>query len=126
MTILEKIKLFFAAKKVLNQIEGVNMKSGWKSTEFWINLVSIAATLYGALGGLIPPALGLKIAAILLIAYTVSRSLVKAAAAIAAITSTPKDDAIVAGIGKVLDAIKDKFPGVEKPPVEPKGQLGNV
>jgi hypothetical protein len=41
-------------------------------------------------------------------AYAIARSLTKAAEAIAKLTPNPKDDAIVAEVGKVLDAVASK------------------
>ena len=58
--------------------------------------------------GFLPAALTAKIAAFSVAAYTIARSLTKAAEAIAKLTPSPKDDAVVAEVGKVLDAVAPK------------------
>lgn len=56
----------------------MNIKSGWKSSEFWFSLAAQAGVLWGAVQGLVPP----KVAAIVSVAgaalYTVARTILKA------------------------------------------------
>jgi hypothetical protein len=69
-----------------------------------LNIIAI----YGSVQGFLPAALTAKIAVFSVAAYAIARSLTKAAEAIAKLTPNPKDDAIVAEVGKVLDAVASK------------------
>lgn len=109
MNIIQKVRAVLAVRKAVTKIGEVRMKNGITSTEFWLNLVTIAGTLYGALQGFIPQAMAAKVIAVLVIGYTLARSLVKAAEIVVKLTGTTKDDAFVAGASAVLDKIKEVF-----------------
>ncbi len=55
----------------------MDIKSGWKTSEFWGKVAAQAVTLWGAVGGFIPP----KYAAIIVVAaegiYTIARTVLK-------------------------------------------------
>jgi len=53
------------------------MKSGIKTTEFWMTVATQVGTLITALNGIIPPTLAIIISASATCAYTILRSLVK-------------------------------------------------
>lgn len=53
------------------------MKSGYKTTEFWITIITIANSIVSQYGQLIPPPWGLVVAAVIGSAYTISRGLAK-------------------------------------------------
>ena len=116
MNIIQKVRALLAVRKAFSKIQEAAMKSGWKSTEFWLNLVGIVASVWSAVGGFIPPALAVKIAAVLLIAYTLARTLVKVAEVVVKLTATNKDDIVVSGINQVLNKIEEVF----KPKIEEK------
>lgn len=95
MTIIEKIKLFFAAKKILNNVrtEAVKMnttngKPGWQTSEFYLNMATQIGVLWGAVAGFVPP----KWAALITIGgtavYTVARTIAKAVSDIQAAKAT--------------------------------------
>lgn len=69
-----------------------------------LNVVAI----YSAAQGFLPPALVAKISVASVAAYGIARALVKAGEAIAKITPSPKDDAIVAEAGALLDKVAPK------------------
>lgn len=106
---IKAIRALLTVKSCINKIEENKMKSGIQSSEFWLNLVTIAGTLWGSLNGFIPTELSMKVIAFLVTAYTVARSIVKTAEVVVKLTATTKDDAIVAGVGSVLDKIGDTF-----------------
>ena len=53
------------------------MKSGWKTTEFWITVFAAVSGLVSQYGGLIPPPWGLVVTSVVGAAYTISRGLAK-------------------------------------------------
>jgi hypothetical protein len=53
------------------------MKSGWKTTEFWLAVLTAAGTAVGALSGLIPAELAVKITTIISAVYATLRTLAK-------------------------------------------------
>ena len=87
------IKAFLTAKKEMGKI--MEKKQGWKTTEFWINAIIIAITLFAGVISFIPAALSAKIIAGLAAVYTIARTIVK-------LTPSSKDDEEIARIGAVL------------------------
>jgi hypothetical protein len=73
-----------------------------------LNIIAI----YGSVQGFLPADLTAKIAVFSVAAYAIARSLTKAAQAIARLTPSPKDDAVVAEVDAALDAVETK---VSKP-----------
>lgn len=76
-------------------------KPGWKTSEFWLNIVGIGATVISAVSGLVPAAAApwlITATAVATTVYTVARTIAKA-------TSTPVDDAF-------LDALTAKLKGL--------------
>lgn len=59
MGIIDKIKLAFRLKGVveteLKEIKTMDIKSGWKTTEFWGKVALQAAAIWTAVGGFVPP-----------------------------------------------------------------------
>lgn len=53
------------------------MKSGWKTTEFWITLITACNGLVGQYSGFIPEPYGLIITSVVGAAYSISRGLAK-------------------------------------------------
>lgn len=59
MTLWKKVKLIFGLRKVVNQTikEATHMegtKPGYKTTEFWLNILTNIITIVGTLKGVIP------------------------------------------------------------------------
>lgn len=54
------------------------MKTGWKTTEFWITIFTVSNGFVGQYAELIPPPWGLVVSAVVGAAYTISRGLAKA------------------------------------------------
>lgn len=81
MNFIEKIKLLFKLNTVINseikEIKSMDIKSGWKTSEFWGKVAAQAATIWAAVGGFVPP----KYAAVIVVAaegiYTIARTLLK-------------------------------------------------
>jgi hypothetical protein len=103
------IRALLAVRKAASDLKEAKMKSGIQTTEFWLSLVSIVGTAYTALQGFIPPELSIKVIAILVVAYTLVRTLLKAAEIVVKFTKTDKDDKIVAGAEQVMDKIETTF-----------------
>lgn len=53
------------------------MKAGWRTTEFWISVLTTVASLVGGLSGSLPPRWGLAASTLAGAAYTVSRGIAK-------------------------------------------------
>lgn len=77
MNIIEKIKLLLLLKKSEKEIETMALKSGIKTSEFWLTVLTQIGVVVTGLSGIIDP----KIATILSVAsgalYTVLRTLAK-------------------------------------------------
>lgn len=81
MNLFEKIKLGFRLKAIVDnetkEIKAMDIKSGWKTTEFWGKVATQAAVIWSAVGGFVPP----KYAAIIVITaegiYTIARTALK-------------------------------------------------
>jgi hypothetical protein len=117
MSLWEKIKLLFAARKAAKEVSKMNLKSSFLSGEFWSHILVIVGLAEGALHGILPPAIAAKIGAVLVSAFAIYRTALKLAQIIAAMTKSTKDDEIVAKLSTIDDLIQGKFPGVV--PVEP-------
>lgn len=85
MTLFEKIKVLLALNNELKEIQRMDIKSGWKTSEFWFSLAAQAGVLWGAVQGFVPP----KVAAIVSVAgaalYTVARTILKAVSDVQAV-----------------------------------------
>ena len=71
------------------------MKSGLLTTEFWLTVITVAGTIYSAVNGFIPADLMVKITTIATGVYAIAR-------AIAKMTPSTKDDAILDKIDEVF------------------------
>ena len=87
MNIIEKIKLFFKIKSLIDYIKGnfnkgvtvmPTVKPGWQCTEFYVTVLSNIIAIVGALKGIIPAQTATIALVILNGIYTILRSLVKA------------------------------------------------
>ena len=54
------------------------MKSGWKTTEFWLTIFTSASSLVATYGGIIPSPYGMVISALVTAGDQISRGLAKA------------------------------------------------
>ncbi len=55
----------------------MDIKSGWKTTEFWGKIAAQAATIWAAVGGFVPPKYALIIVASAEGVYTIARTVLK-------------------------------------------------
>ena len=78
MNPIKKLKILLALNKAHREIS--MLKTGWKTTEFWMSVLSIVGGLGLQVGGLIPGNAGAIIAAVAGGAYQISRGLAKAGA----------------------------------------------
>lgn len=77
-TVWKNRKALKAASKSVDGIKEAYVKSGWKTTEFWLAVLSNVATVVPALGGMIPPEKAAMILAIVNGLYGIVRALTKA------------------------------------------------
>ena len=83
MNLFQKIKLLFQLKGIIEkdvkEIKTMDIKSGWKTTEFWGKVAAQAVAIWAAVGQFVPP----KYAAIIVVAaegvYTIARTGLKIA-----------------------------------------------
>lgn len=61
----------------IQEVGNVNVKTGWKTTEFWMAVLSGAGTVVGALTGVIPPQTAAYITAGISAAYGFVRAITK-------------------------------------------------
>lgn len=87
MGFVAKIKLLFKMKKPIGNLieEATNVKSGWKTTEFYLTILSNLITIAGALNGIIDPKTAAIVLAVLNGLYTTLRTIAKSGT-----TETPK------------------------------------
>ncbi len=81
MGIIDKIKLAFKLKNVvedeLKEIKTMDIKDGWKTSEFWGKVAMQAGSLWAAVGGFIPPKYAVIIVASAEMAYGAIRGILK-------------------------------------------------
>lgn len=97
-------KQISALLKIKKEVSSMSL-SELKTSEGRMTLVLNIISIWAAVQGFLPATLVVKVAAASIAVYAIARSLVKAGEAIAKITPSPKDDAIVAEVVKVLDAV---------------------
>ena len=95
MNIIQEIKLCFKIKKEVKRIKEGAMKSGWKTTEFWLTVIGSSVAIFSAVGGLIPADLSAKIIAGAVMVYTIARAIVK-------FTPSRKDDELLDKIEQIV------------------------
>ena len=80
MTIIDKIKVLFRIRKPAGDLlTGVSkVKDGWKTSEFWMTIVSQILAVVGALNGVIDAKTAATVVAVLNAIYAVLRTLAKA------------------------------------------------
>ncbi len=80
VTLWKNRKNIQAVSNEVKQVKEVYVKSGWKSSEFWLTALSVLATLSETFKGNIDPKWGAIISAGITLGYAVVRGLTKAAA----------------------------------------------
>lgn len=82
MNLFQKLRLLFKVKEPVEKLikEVSNVKDGYKTTEFWLTLLSTLTTIAGALNGVIDPKTAAIISAALTGVYNLVRGIVKAKA----------------------------------------------
>lgn len=67
MSIIDKIKLLFTLNRVISdeakEIKSMDLKSGWKTTEFWGKVAIQAAAIWASIGQFVPAKWGVAIVA---------------------------------------------------------------
>jgi len=81
------------AKKELGKL--MSQKDGWKTSEFWVNLIITLVTLFAGIMGMLPADIAAKVIMVLAAVYTISRTIAK-------LTPTKVDDDAIEKIGAVL------------------------
>ena len=94
MGLITNLKLLWKnrnAIKIVSQeakeIKEAYVKSGWKTSEFWVTVLSVATTLSETFKGNLDPKWGAVIAAVLSLGYAIVRGFTKAAASASASTT---------------------------------------
>lgn len=80
MNLIEQIKVLFRIRKPATDLlmEVKMVKSGWKTSEFWMTVVTQILAVVGALNGVIDPKTAATVVAALNAVYAVLRTLAKA------------------------------------------------
>lgn len=80
MTLIQKVKLALKLRRPINKMvtEVEQMKSGYKTTEFWLTVISNLITIAGALQGVIDAKTAAVMLAVLNGVYSVLRTVAKA------------------------------------------------
>ena len=102
MNIFQKIKALWKLKSEVGKMKMSEIKTSEGRLALLLNVIAI----YSAVQGFLPPDLVAKISVVSLAIYTAGRALVKAAEAIVKLTTSEKDDKVVAEVAAALDAVK--------------------
>jgi len=80
MSLIQKIKLLFAAAKPAQQVAGEIKKigAGWKSISFWVSLLGSLLALVGAVAGFVPASVSLIVTTVLTMFYNILRAVQQA------------------------------------------------
>lgn len=80
MNIIEQIKVLFRIRKPATDLlqEVKQVKSGWKTSEFWMTVVSQLLAVVGALSGVLDAKTAAIVVGALNAVYTVLRTIAKA------------------------------------------------
>jgi len=100
MNLIQKIKLYFKVRKEVKKLKEGAMKSGWKTTEFWLTVIGSGVAIFSAVGGLIPADLSAKIIAGAVMVYTIARAIVK-------FTPSRKDDELMDKVEQIISKQKN-------------------
>lgn len=76
MGIIDKIKLLFKVKGPVTEIvnEAKQIKSGWKTGEFWVTVLASIGALVAAIQGFIPATIALIISTAVTVLYNILRA----------------------------------------------------
>lgn len=89
------VKVLFKARSGYKKIRRTYMKEGWKTTEFFLTVLGVVATIWTSVQGMIPAELTVKIITVSIGLYTIARGIAK-------ITPTQKDDEIIKRIEEIF------------------------
>lgn len=99
MGILDKLKLLLVLRSTYSKVKEAVVKSGWKTSEFWLAIFTIVVNLWFSINGMLPAETVTWIISIVVLAYTVARAVVK-------FTPTLKDDELLAKFEAIVAARK--------------------
>ena len=88
VTLWKNRKKIQVVSSEVNQVKEVYVKSGFKSTEFWMTALTVLTTLSETFKGTIDPKWGAIISAALTLGYAVVRGFTKATASVGQTTTT--------------------------------------
>lgn len=82
MNIFQKIKIALLLKSFEENVEKEaftmnGVKPGWKTSEFWLNVMVQAGTIWGSVQGFVPPKYAAIVSAVGTAVYTIVRTLAK-------------------------------------------------
>jgi len=78
MSLWQKFKLLWSVVRLYGEVG--NVKAGWKTTEFWMTILTSLSAMVGQFEGAVPAPWGTILAAVVTAAYAIARALTKAAA----------------------------------------------
>jgi hypothetical protein len=96
MNIIQDIQLLIKLRAILQGVAKMNIKTGYKTTEFWVTILGNIAGVVLAIHGLIPAYIVAVLASSIPV-YVVARTIVK-------MTPTTVDDTILYKVGEILKA----------------------
>lgn len=76
------------------------LKAGWKTTEFWLSILTIVGMIWSAVQGFIPADLVAKLIPAVVMVYGIGRAIVK-------FTPTTKDDQILEKLEEIFKPNKE-------------------
>jgi hypothetical protein len=93
MNLFNWLSVFLKVRKpvedMIDEAKQMNsIKEGYKTTEFWLNMATQIATLWGAVQGFIPPKWAAIISTAGIAVYTVARTILKAVSDVKAANAT--------------------------------------
>ena len=111
MNPFQEIKLWLKLRKPVNKLltEVKGMKSGYKTTEFWMSVTAQLLAVAGALGGVLDPKTAAIVVAVLNAIYAILRTVAKAQGDVSSTTVTSVDSV------KVVDAGTGQTPAAPLP-----------
>lgn len=115
---IKLIKLALASK---TEVTTVVKENGWKSTRFWVTVMTIGLNVLGVIIGMLPAYTSMWIIFILALAYLVLRTISK-------MTATTVDDELVAALEEPLtkigvDTKTEQIPAIPVKPVDPATEV---
>lgn len=102
MGLIQDVKVIWELKKAYDKtkeaykMDSTAIKAGWKTSEFWLTVLTNIIAIVGSLGGLIPPQTATVILAVANGVYGIIRAITKSSASSTSVTATTGSTVTVA------------------------------